>query len=205
MSLTGLRDVQILSEENPTELVMAGDYLFLPNLKTIAERFQVERNRVSTSNCISTYYFARTYRCDELAGKAKTFVQSNVVVAAKSEEFLNLTSQEVEEWISSDEIVITAEEDVFDIILGWIAKNRETRNLKFGELFRHVRLFFASRDFLRKELVTNDLVQQNQSCINHVMQAMDCIDRSTYCDPPWPNSQTPRKNIWVKCFNSLWR
>ncbi|KAL9978692.1 hypothetical protein ACROYT_G016240, partial [Oculina patagonica] len=144
-----------------------------------------------TLNCISTYYFAEKFRCEELAARAKTFIQSNFAIVAKSEEFLNLTSQEVEEWISSDEIVINAEEDVFNIILGWIAKEREMRKGKFEELFRHVRLIFASRDFLLKELVTNDLVQQNDSCMSRVTQAMNWIDRSTYFDPPSPKS--PRK------------
>ena len=182
-------DVQILSEENAAELIKAGDYLFLPNLKTVAGKF-LERS-MSTSNCISTYYFAKTYRCDELAARAETFVQSNFAIVAKSEEFLNLRSREVEEWISSDEIVINAEEDVFAIILGWIAKDRETRSGKFEELFRHVRIIFASRDFLLKELVTNNLVQQNGSCMNRVTQAVNWIDRSTYSEPPSPKS--PRK------------
>ena len=186
-------DVQILGEENASELIEAGDYLFLPNLKTVAGRF-IERS-MTTLNCISTYNFAETYQCDELAARARTFIQSNFATVAKSEEFLNLTSQEVEEWISSDEIVINAEEDVFNIIREWIAKEPEKRSGKFEELFRHVRLVFASRDFLLKELATNALMQQNQSCMDRVTQAMDCIDRATGCDPPWPNSQSPRKNF----------
>ena len=182
-------DVEILSEENAEELITAGDYLCLPSLKAVAERF-LERS-MTTLNCVSTYYFAETYRCDELAAKAKTFIQSNFAIVAKSEEFLNLTSHEVEDWISSDEITINAEEDVFNIIVGWIARHRETRNGKFKELFRHVRLHFASRDFLLEELVTNDLVQQNESCMHRVTQAVNWIDRPTYCDPPSPKS--PRK------------
>ncbi|XP_078368724.1 kelch-like protein 21 [Oculina patagonica] len=182
-------DVQILSEENAEELIMAGDYLFLPNLKAVAGRFL--EDSMTTSNCVSTYYFAETYRCDELTARAKTFIQSNFVIVTKSVEFLNLSSKEVEDWISSDGIVINAEKDVFNIILRWIAKEQEMRNGKFQELFRHVRLIFASRDFLVKELVTNDFVQQNESCMSRVTQAMNWIDRSPYHDPPSPKS--PRK------------
>lgn len=182
--------VQILSEENAKELITAADYLFLPNLKKIAGRFL--ECSMTTSNCISTYHFAETYRCDELVTKAQTFmIESNFAIVTKSEEFLNLTSQEVEEWISSDEIVINAEEDIFGIILGWMAKDRKPRTGKFEELFRHVRLIFASRDFLLKELVTNDFVKQNESCMNRVTQAMNWFDDSTSCDPPSPKS--PRK------------
>ena len=181
--------VQVSSEEKARELITAADHLFLPNLKKIAGRF-LERS-MTISNCTSTYQFAETYRCDELVAKAKTFVESNFAAVAKSEEFLNLTSQEVQEWISSDEIVINAEEDIFGIILGWIAKERMSRIGKFEELFRHVRLIFVSLDFLLEELVTNDFVKENESCMNRVTQAMKWFDGSTSCDLPSPKS--PRK------------
>ena len=182
-------NIQISSEENAKDVITAADYLFLPNLKKIAGRF-LEYN-MTTSNCISTYHFAEIYRCDELVAKAKTFIESNFASVARSAEFLDLTSQEVEEWISSDEIVINTEEDIFIIILRWIAKERKFRTRKFEELFRHVRLIFASRDFILKELVTNDFVKQNESCKNRVMQALKWFDGSKSCDPPSPKS--PRK------------
>lgn len=182
-------NVHISSEENAKELITAADYLFFPNLKKIAGRFL--ECSMTILNCISTYHFAEMYRCDELVVKARTFIESNFACVAKSGEFLNLTSQEVEEWISSDEIVINREEDIFIIILGWIAKERKSRIGKFEELFRHVRLIFASRDFLLKELVTNDFVKQNGSCKNRVTQAMNWFDGSTSCDPLSPKS--PRK------------
>lgn len=182
-------NVQISSRENAKDLITAADYLFLPNLKKIAGIFL--EISMTTSNCISTYHFAEIYRCDELVAKANTFIELNFASVAESEEFLNLTSQEVEEWISSDEIVINAEEDIFNIILGWIAKEQKWRSGKFEELFRHVRLIFVSRDFLLKELVTNDFVKQNESCKNRVTQALRWLDGSTSCDPLPPKS--PRK------------
>lgn len=186
-------DVQISSEENARELIMAGDYLFLPKLKTIAGRFL--EHSMTVSCCISTYYFAETYRCDELVARAKTFVQYNFALVAKCEEFLNLNSQQVEEWLSDDEIVIHEEEDVFNVIIGWIRNEEKTRSEKFEELFRHVRLIFVSREFLQRELLAQDLVKQNDSCMNRVKQAMNWIDRSDdcLCDPP--SQKSPRKGF----------
>ena len=187
-------DVQISSEENARELIMAGDYLFLPKLKTIAGRFL--EHSMTVSCCISTYYFAETYRCDELVARARTFVQYNFALLVKCEEFLNLTdSQQVEEWLSDDEIVIHEEEDVFNVIIAWIRNEEKTRSEKFEELFRHVRLIFVSREFLQRELLAQDLVKQNDPCMNRVKQAMNWIDRSDdfLGDPPSPKS--PRKRF----------
>ncbi|KAL9978693.1 hypothetical protein ACROYT_G016241 [Oculina patagonica] len=183
-------DVQILSEESSKELIMAGEYLFLPELKAIAGIF-LERS-MTTSNCISTYYFAETYRCQELAARAKTFIQSNFVIVAKSVEFLNLTSHEVEEWISCDEIVINAEEDVFKIILGWIAKEREMRKGKFEELFRHVRLIFARGESVACYIPDEDkwyqlpeakYHQKVTSCDGKLYAISDDLSGAERCEP----------------------
>ena len=60
-------------------------------------------------------------------------------------------------WISSDEINVSAEEDVFNIILAWIDHDRSGRKRYFVELFSHVRLAYVSRDFLQHDIGANEL------------------------------------------------
>ena len=43
-------------------------------------------------------------------------------------------------WISSDEVNVSAEDDVFKIILAWIDNDRSRRKMFFADLFRHVQL-----------------------------------------------------------------
>jgi len=67
---------------------------------------------MSESNCISTFYFAEKYQCDELISKSRSFVYANFASGAEMDEFLNLELNEIERYISSDEISIAVEEDV---------------------------------------------------------------------------------------------
>ena len=53
-----------VTQENCKDLIAAANYLLIPSLKTVSGRF-LERE-MSQSNCISTFYFAEMYRCDEL-------------------------------------------------------------------------------------------------------------------------------------------
>lgn len=76
------------------------------------------------------------------------------------DEFLSLESKEVGGWLSSDEITVKVEADVFEIMSKWIEHNRSERKANLEELFRHVRLDFLSRDYLI-DVVTNELVQEN--------------------------------------------
>ena len=162
---TGTVDV---TQENAEELIAAGNYLIIPGLKTASGRF-LERE-MSNINCISTFYLAEKYECDELITNSGRFIHENIVTVAKLDEFLLLDAKEIERWISSDEITVKEEADVFKIILDWINHRKSERKAAFEELFRHVRLSFLSRDCL-EDVVTNELVRENLACVKLVMDA----------------------------------
>ena len=126
---------------------------------------------MSISNCISTFYFAEMYQCDGLITNTRNFIHANFSSVAEMDEFLNLEAKEVERWISSDEISVAVEADVFKIVLKWIEQNKCERTASFEELFRHVRLASLSRDFLT-DVVTNKLVEGNSRCLSLVLDAL---------------------------------
>ena len=197
----GLRDilefiytgtVQISTEENAQELIEMADYLLLPHLKTVAGRVLLQM--LNTSNCISMYYFSERYRCEELITEIKDFIFANFTTVAKTEQFLSLSSKEVKMWISSDEIVVSAEEDVFDVIRKWADCEKSERKKCFAELFREVRLVYVSRDYLHSDIVTNDLVNSNDSCMDLVKEALkfnDCENKHRYTVSPRKSLETP--------------
>lgn len=182
---------QINNVENAEGLIVAADYLLLPSLRNISE--QCLEKRLCTSNCISIFYFAKEHHCNELAAKVHSFIESNFANVAQSKEFLDLSSQEIEKWISSDEIVVNNEEDIFKIIVQWTAQNTRDRMEQFKELFRHVRLIFVSRDHLSSSIATNSLVKEDASCLDRVTQALRWLNGKVDCDFPW--QQLPRKSL----------
>ena len=185
--------LQILNEDNAKDLIIMADYLFLQNLKTRAERDLLRLQKLNTSNCISAYHFSERYRCEELFIKTKKFILANFpdVYKANSEGVLNMSNKEIEMWISSDEINVSSEEDVFKIILAWIDHDKSKRKRYFAELFRQLRLVFISRDFLCSDIVTNDFVTSNEECLDRVMDAVKLIDSRNYDNLP----VQPRKSL----------
>ena len=161
----------MITRKNAVYLLEAADYLLLPSLKKFVARF-LERE-LTASNCVSTYYYAEKYQCEDLMVISRNFFFPNFAAVAQSQEFLNLESQQVERWICSDEIGdSTLEDDVFKVILQWIEQSKSERKGNFQELFYHVRLPFMSRDYLRRHVVTNDLVKENPSCLKRVKGAL---------------------------------
>ena len=177
-----------VTEENAEELVVATNYLFVPNLKTISGRFI--QQQMCELNCISTFYFAEKYDCEELLNDSKSFIHANFRSVADMGEFLSLEAKEVERWISSDDIVVETEADLFQIAEKWVEHNKSERKAAFKELLRHVRLVFVSRDYLLN-VVTNELVRDNAGCLRLVSDAIRQTTFSSDDDLP----QSPRKGL----------
>ena len=68
-------DVQILAEDDARDLIVVADYLFLEQLKLLAARVLVQM--LNISNCISTYYFAERYHCEDLLSNTSKFIRAN--------------------------------------------------------------------------------------------------------------------------------
>ena len=177
-----------VTEENAEELVVATNYLLVTNLKTIASRFI--QQRMCELNCISTFYLAEKYDCEELLNDSRSFIHANFASVADMKEFLSLEAKEVERWISSDDIVVETEAEVFQIAQKWVEHNKSERKAAFEELLRHVRLVFVLRDYLLN-VATNELVRDNAGCFTLVS---DAIRQTTFSSDD-ALLQSPRKGL----------
>ena len=161
-----------INETNASDLIIAAEYLLIEGLKTKSGRYLEQQ--MTSSNCISTFRLAEKYRCEELVANSTKFILDNLASVAESEEFLNLKAEEVEKWISNDEISLAAEEDVFRIVVNWIEHDKSERKGKFQKLFGQVRLILLSRDSLMA-VVTHELVQDDLGCLRKVLDTIDVI------------------------------
>ena len=135
------------------------------------------------------------YQCDELITNTRKFIHANFASVAEMDEFLNLEAKEVEKWISSDEISVVVEADMFKIVLKWIEQDKSERKASFKQLFRHVRLAFLSRDFLL-DVVTNELVEENSDCYKLISKAIKMSGFSSEDDSP----QSPRQGLETRAI-----
>ena len=185
-----------VTQENAKELIVAGNYLIIPSLKTVSGRFL--EAEMSDSNCISTFYFAEKYDCVELIGNSRKFIHENFVCVGEKDEFFSLEANEVTRWISSGKIAVGAEVDVFKIIVQWVEHKKSERKAYFEELFGHVRLDFLSRDCLQ-DVVTNELVRDSAVCLRLTVDAI--VKMATFAsedDLP----QTPRKGLETRVISA---
>ncbi|XP_068725100.1 kelch-like protein 12 [Montipora capricornis] len=184
--------VQITNEDQAQVLIEMADYFFLLRLKCLAESALVEK--LNCSNCLSLYRLAEAYNCEKLFSRSKTFILDNFQTVSTTEEFLNImSSNEVAMWISSDDINVRKEEDVFEFILTWIDHGRFERSKFFEELFRHVRLAFIPNDYLKSNIKTNRLVKCNEGCLRLIKATVKSAGKANSLF--WQKAKKPRKSL----------
>ncbi|XP_068688173.1 kelch-like protein 12 [Montipora foliosa] len=145
----------LVTEERAHNLIATANYLLLPGLKTMAESFV--KDIFTTENCMFNYYFAEKYQCLQLKEKARQVINSNFTDVMETEEFLKLEAKQLLEWVSSDDIIVDAEDDVFKGIVRWVSHSKSEREGDFPELLHQIRLTSVSRDFLLKKLLEEEL------------------------------------------------
>ena len=158
-------------EERAHNLIATANFLLLPSLKTMAGN--VLKETVTTENCVFNYYFAEKYECVELKEKCCEVIKSKFCTVMETEDFLNLDMKQVMEWMSSDDVIVNSEEDVFKGIVKWVSHNKRDRENHFLELLSQVRMASVSQDFLLNQLPKEELVISNAKIgLNFVLDAI---------------------------------
>ena len=180
---TGHVDV---TQHNAFDLLEMADFFVIPSLKDVSSKFIAQT--LSSSSCLMAYYSAVKYHCAELHKEARNFICTHFMSVVELEDFLNLSLEELEEWISSDELKVKGEEDVFQAIVKWLEGKDCRERERFFELFRHVRLLYMSRNYVFKEVVPHPLVKNDETCTAFVIEAMKDVSSGSeecyFAQPP---------------------
>ena len=162
-----------VTEESCHKLIATAEYLLLPGLKALASVFL--KGKLTVENCVFNYYYADKYHCEDLKRACRTEIHSNFTAVMETEDFFNLDIKQVLEWVSSDDVTISSEEEVFEGIVKWVSYNRSDRESFFLDLLRHIRLRSIPHGFLLKKLVKEELITRNNDCLNYLLGSMESI------------------------------
>ena len=165
--------VEIGEESRARDLLSTADYLMLPRLNKMAGDFLLRNLSVSTS--ISVYQLAVATRNFILKDGVQRFINKHFVVVAKLEEFMNLSAYEVIRWISSDDIEIRAEDEMFDVVISWVEHSPDSRKDCLLGLLRHVRLTLLTPSYLLSKVLQNGLIKGNQDCMELALKNMGVL------------------------------
>ena len=164
-------NVEITNESRARDLLFAADYLVVPRLNKIAGEFLLKNLSVLT--CISVYKLAVATRNKVLGDGTLNFINKNFVLVSKSEEFLNLSADEVIEWVSSDDVEIRSEDEMFEVVISWVEHSPDRRKKSPLGLLRYVRLTLVTPSYLHSKILKNGLIEDSKDCVKLVLKSME--------------------------------
>ncbi|XP_060761559.1 kelch-like protein 10 [Neoarius graeffei] len=163
-----------ITKENVHELLIAADYLEVSSL--INDCCTFLKAQLCLENCIGIWAFACFHVFEKLKQQAFQFILHNFEeMVLVSEEFLELTVEQLSEIIENDELNVKQENVVFETILKWIRHTPENRNTHMTVLLPKVRLALLTHDYFMNNVKNNALVKDNAACKAIISRARKSI------------------------------
>ncbi|XP_011500477.1 PREDICTED: actin-binding protein IPP [Ceratosolen solmsi marchali] len=131
-----------VTQDNVQELFAAADMLELNEVVSSCISYLEEQ--LHFSNALGIYRFAETHNCADLLETALRFIQINFPRVSQEEEFLDLPKEHLVSFLSSENIHIDTEFQVFEAAYNWITHDIPARRCYVFEIFSHIRLRLCS-------------------------------------------------------------
>lgn len=159
-----------ITTDNAQRLLQACDQFRLDGLQQACESFMLKE--IHPTNCIGFYKFSKLFALKNLrAGTRNEMLTKFKEIVNTSVEFKELTSDELIEYVSDDGLCVDSENVVFDAVVQWLDYDVTGRNAAFEDVIRHVRLPFATSDYLCYVIANADVVAGSRAAREIVEEA----------------------------------
>uniref|UniRef100_A0A8C8DPP0 Kelch-like protein 20 n=1 Tax=Oryzias sinensis TaxID=183150 RepID=A0A8C8DPP0_9TELE len=168
-----LIDFAYTSQGNVQTLLPAACLLQLAEIQEACCEFL--KRQLDPSNCLGIRAFADTHSCRELLRIADKFTQHNFQEVMESEEFMLLPANQLIDIISSDELNVRSEEQVFNAVMAWVKYSIQERRPQLPQVLQHVRLPLLSPKFLVGTVGSDPLIKSDEECRDLVDEAKNYL------------------------------
>lgn len=164
-----------ITEENVHSLFHAADLLRFNGVLGACFRFL--KSRLGPGNCLSLWSFARAHRCHDLTRAAFKMIETHFTDISKTAEFLNLTSEELVDLVTSDELCVTEEEEVYEPVIGWFKHDVEGRRENLWTVMQHIKFNMLGGDFLMSVVEKETIIQEDMNCLDQLIEALEFLSK----------------------------
>ncbi|KAK7916609.1 hypothetical protein WMY93_012370 [Mugilogobius chulae] len=167
-----------LTNDNVQGIAVASFLLQMDDVFSRCRQHMTEN--MDASNCLGVYFFARDLGAEELADHAHHYLKRHFVEVCQNDEVLELEAHQLGKLISSDDLNVSREETILDVVLRWVNHgsllNEELRARHLPELLRRVRLPLINPDYLRESMKRNTALLADAECLEMLNMALDVTE-----------------------------
>nr|XP_026695825.1 kelch-like protein 2 isoform X2 [Ciona intestinalis] len=151
-----------LSVGNIEETIRCAALMQIPDLLQVAADYV--HSIFNAENCIHFRGLAKLHSMDDLVKKADKYVLVHFRDVCLDGSWNELSAEDVEMFISSEDVVVESEEVVYECMVGWVKHDLPSRKQYFPTLFRNIRFQNLSTQFIRDVIRIEKLVYDCPEC-----------------------------------------
>lgn len=144
--------------------------------------------RMDPSNVTGLYHWARDLGATRLADLSLRYLCQHFTQVCEEEEVLDLHACRLGDLLALDDLNVSQEEVVLELVLRWAEKHRATPECEAQavELLRRVRLELVDPGFLRKARRRNPVLLQDAECFGMIDAPLQTSSLTVTSTPPRP-------------------
>ncbi|KAG8432335.1 hypothetical protein GDO86_016831 [Hymenochirus boettgeri] len=154
----------------------AAYFMQMDEIFTLCQNYMLDH--MDPSNCVGVYYFAKQICGEELEERCRKYLYQHFTEVSLHEEILEVEFDQLMGMIVSDDLNVSREESILELVLRWVNHDRHSRSQHLIELLKQVRLLLVSPAFLREARKRNTLLLCNSQCYDIVEEALETIEKT---------------------------
>ncbi|XP_012887792.1 PREDICTED: kelch repeat and BTB domain-containing protein 12 isoform X2 [Dipodomys ordii] len=158
-----------ISNTNVQTVAVAAYFMQMEEVFSVCQKYMMDH--MDASNCVGIHYFANQIGAEDLSDQSKKYLYQHFAEVSLHEEILDIEVHQLLALIKSDDLNISREESILDLVLRWVNHNQELRKEHLVELLKQVRLELISPSFLRQALKRNTMLLCDAGCIDIIQNA----------------------------------
>ncbi|XP_041358359.1 kelch-like protein 8 [Gigantopelta aegis] len=129
------------------------------------------KTHLHPSNCIDVRNFAEQHNRVELMKTVDEYILDHFLEITGSPDFKNMPVNLLERLVSSPDLHVETEEQVYDALMAWVNHDAEARGEHLPGLISHVKLALMDPTFLMEKVETAELIKKNHDCRDYLDEA----------------------------------
>ncbi|NXS60805.1 KBTBC protein, partial [Brachypteracias leptosomus] len=170
-----------LTHQNVQTVALAAYFMQMEDVFGMCQKYMMDH--MDASNCVGIYYFANHIGAEDLSDRAKKYLYQHFAEVSLQEEILEIEFQQLLTLIKSDDLNISREEGILDLVIRWVKHSRKSREEHLIELLKQVRLVLVSPSFLVEAQKRNTMILCNSECNDMFEEALKTIKLSSHPSP----------------------
>lgn len=160
-----------IDNQNVQGLMVGASFLQLSKVRDACANFLM--SQFHPQNVLGIRSFADSLGCTHLVSSADRYIHLYFSKVSYTDEFLNLSFNDLLDLTKRDELNVSTEETIFDACMRWVKFNEESRKKLLPQVLSKVRLPLLTPQFLADRVATEDLIRTSHQCRDLLDEAKD--------------------------------